>query len=96
MRPKADPDAAKKLLAEAGYPDGFEVTMDCPNDRYVNDAAICQAIVGMLARIGVKIDLLAQPKAHYFAKILKPGGYQILVLSARLDAGHARLPQCDA
>jgi peptide/nickel transport system substrate-binding protein len=75
-RPKFDPDGAKKLLAEAGYPDGFQVTMDCPNDRYVNDAAICQAVVGMLARIGVKIDLLAQPKAQYFAKVLKPGGYQ--------------------
>ena len=75
-RPKFDPDGAKKLLTEAGYPDGFEVTMDCPNDRYVNDAAICQAVVGMLARIGVKITLLAQPKALYFAKILKPGGYQ--------------------
>jgi len=76
VRPKADPDAAKKLLTEAGYPDGFEVTMDCPNDRYVNDAAICQAVVGMLARIGVKVDLLAQPKAQYFAKVLKPGGYK--------------------
>jgi peptide/nickel transport system substrate-binding protein len=76
VRPKADPDAAKKLLTEAGYPDGFEVTLDCPNDRYVNDAAICQAVVGMLARIGVKVDLLAQPKAQYFAKVLKPGGYQ--------------------
>jgi peptide/nickel transport system substrate-binding protein len=75
-RPKFDPDGAKKLLAEAGYPDGFEVTMDCPNDRYVNDAAICQAVVGMLARIGVKVTLLAQPKAQYFAKVLKPGGYQ--------------------
>jgi peptide/nickel transport system substrate-binding protein len=75
-RPKLDPDGAKKLLTEAGYPDGFEVTMDCPNDRYVNDAAICQAVVGMLARIGVKVTLLAQPKAQYFAKVLKPGGYQ--------------------
>jgi peptide/nickel transport system substrate-binding protein len=75
-RAKFDPDGAKKLLTEAGYPDGFEVTMDCPNDRYVNDAAICQAVVGMLARIGVKIDLLAQPKAQYFAKVLKPGGFQ--------------------
>src|SRR3954469_10110441 len=75
-RPKFDPDGAKKLLAEAGYPEGFEVTMDCPNDRYVNDAGICQAVVGMLARIGVKINLLAQPKAQYFAKVLKPGAYQ--------------------
>src|ERR1700694_5220342 len=75
-RPKLDPEGAKKLLTEAGYPDGFEVTMDCPNDRYVNDAAICQAIVGMLARVGVKINLLAQPKAQYFAKVLKPGGFQ--------------------
>jgi len=75
-RPKYDPDGAKKLLTDAGYPDGFEVTMDCPNDRYVNDAAICQAVVGMLARIGVKVNLLAQPKAQYFAKVLKPGGFQ--------------------
>ena len=50
--------------------------MDCPNDRYVNDAAICQAVVGMLARIGVKVNLLAQPKAQYFAKVLNTGGYQ--------------------
>ena len=91
-RPKFDPDGAKKLLAEAGYPDGFEVTMDCPNDRYVNDAAICQAVVGMLARIGVKVDLLAQPKAQYFAKVLKPGGYQTSFYHAGLDAGHDRIP----
>ena len=74
-RPKFDPDGAKKLLADAGYGDGFEVGMDCPNDRYVNDAAICQAVVGMMARVGIKINLLAQPKALYFAKILKSGNY---------------------
>lgn len=73
---KFDPDGAKKLLAEAGYPNGFEVGMDCPNDRYVNDGPICQAAVGMLARIGVKVNLNAQPKAQYFAKVLKPGGYK--------------------
>jgi peptide/nickel transport system substrate-binding protein len=75
-RPKYDPEGAKKLLAEAGYPNGFEVGMDCPNDRYVNDEAICQAVVSMLARVGVKVNLMAQPKAQYFAKVLKSGGYQ--------------------
>jgi peptide/nickel transport system substrate-binding protein len=74
-RPAPDPAKAKKLLAEAGYPDGFQVTMDCPNDRYVNDEAICQAVVAMLSRIGVKIDLLAQPKAKYFSKVLTSGGH---------------------
>ena len=63
-----DAEAAKKLLADAGYPNGFEVTFDCPNDRYVNDEAICQAVTTMLARIGVKVSLLAQPKAKYFEK----------------------------
>jgi peptide/nickel transport system substrate-binding protein len=67
-----DPAAAKKLLAEAGYPDGFEVGFDCPNDRYVNDEAICQAVVAMLARIGVKANLLAQTRAKYFGKINAP------------------------
>jgi len=75
QRPAYDPEGAKKLLAEAGYPNGFEVGMDCPNDRYVNDEAICQAVVSMLARVGVKVNLNAQPKAKYFAKVLKPGGY---------------------
>jgi len=70
-----DPDAAKALLAEAGYADGFEVGMDCPNDRYVNDERICQAIVSMLAKVGVTVDLNAQPKAQYFAKVLASGGY---------------------
>jgi peptide/nickel transport system substrate-binding protein len=70
-----DPEAAKKLLADAGYPDGFTVGMDCPNDRYVNDEQICQAVVPMLAKIGVKVNLNAQPKAKYFAKVLAPGGY---------------------
>ncbi len=52
--------------------DGFEVSMDCPNDRYVNDEAICLAVVSMLAKIGVKVNLLAQPKALYFKKVLAP------------------------
>jgi peptide/nickel transport system substrate-binding protein len=70
-----DVDAAKGLLSEAGYPDGFEVTMDCPNDRYVNDERICQAVASMLARIGVKVDLLAQTKSKYFGKVLAQNDY---------------------
>lgn len=65
-----DPEAAKKLMAEAGYPNGFEVGMNCPNDRYVNDGEICQAVAANLARIGVKINLQAESKATYFPKIL--------------------------
>jgi peptide/nickel transport system substrate-binding protein len=65
-----DVNAAKKLLADAGYPNGFEVEMDCPNDRYVNDEAICQAVAQMQARIGIKVRLNAQPKSKYFEKVL--------------------------
>jgi peptide/nickel transport system substrate-binding protein len=67
-----DPEASKRLLSEAGYPNGFRVTMDCPNDRYVNDEAICQAVTAMLARVGIRIDLNAQTRARYFAEILGP------------------------
>lgn len=66
-----DPEAAKKLLADAGYPNGFEVAMNCPNDRYVNDARICQAVAANLARIGVKINLAAETKGTYFPKVLR-------------------------
>ncbi len=65
-----DPEAAKKLLAEAGYPNGFEVGMNCPNDRYVNDEEICKAASAMLARIGIKVNLVAETKGSYFPKIL--------------------------
>jgi peptide/nickel transport system substrate-binding protein len=70
-----DPNAAKTLLKEAGYANGFEVEMDCPNDRYVNDESICQAIGAMLARIGVNVRFNIQPKAKYFGKVLSSGGF---------------------
>ncbi len=70
-----DPEASKKLLADAGYPNGFEVGLDCPNDRYVNDGPICEAVIGMLARVGIKVTPMIQPKAKYFAKALSSGGY---------------------
>jgi peptide/nickel transport system substrate-binding protein len=58
--------AAKQLMAQAGYPQGFVVRLDCPNDRYVNDDEICTAIAAMLARIDIKVTVNAQPKARFF------------------------------
>ncbi|MCA3141991.1 MAG: ABC transporter substrate-binding protein [Betaproteobacteria bacterium] len=66
-----DPEAARALLAEAGYPGGFEVAMNCPNDRYVNDAEICQAIASMLAKVGVRINLAAETKTLWFPRVLR-------------------------
>jgi peptide/nickel transport system substrate-binding protein len=64
-----DVAAAKKLMAEAGYPKGFEVQMDCPNNRYINDEKICVAVAGMLAKIGVTVKVNAIPRAQYFPKM---------------------------
>jgi peptide/nickel transport system substrate-binding protein len=64
-----DPAASRKLLAEAGYPSGFQVTLDCPNDRYVNDGAICQAVVAMLARVDIRVTLELLTRARYFEKV---------------------------
>ncbi len=61
-----DPNMSKKLLTDAGYPDGFEITLDCPNNRYINDEAICVAAVSMLAKVGIKVNLDAQPKSIHF------------------------------
>jgi peptide/nickel transport system substrate-binding protein len=61
-----DPAAAKKLLAEAGYPDGFEVQLNCPNNRYVNDEQICIALAGMWAQVKVKVKVAAEPRSTYF------------------------------
>jgi len=66
-----DVEAAKKLMAEAGYPNGFEVSMNCPNDRYVNDGRICQTVAANLSRINVKINLAAETKGTYFPKVLR-------------------------
>jgi peptide/nickel transport system substrate-binding protein len=67
---KPDPAGAKKLLAEAGYPNGFEFTLDCPNNRYVNDEKICQALVGMWAKAGLNVKLNSIPFANFIPKIL--------------------------
>jgi peptide/nickel transport system substrate-binding protein len=66
-----DPAGARKLIAEAGYPNGFEFTLDCPNNRYVNDEEICQALVGMWAKAGVRTKLNAIPFSTHIPKILR-------------------------
>ena len=69
MKPEPfDPDGAKKLLAEAGYPDGFGLTLHGPNDRYVNDDQICQALAQMLTRIGIVTRVETLPSSVYFSR----------------------------
>jgi peptide/nickel transport system substrate-binding protein len=68
--PKPDVEKAKALMAEAGYPNGFSVTLDTPNNRYVNDEAISTAYVGMLGQIGIKVTLASRPVAEHSPLIL--------------------------
>ena len=68
-----DPDGAKALLAEAGYPDGFELTIHGPNDRYINDAKICEAVAQMLTRIGIRTAVETMPKSVYFRRASRGG-----------------------
>ncbi len=63
-----DPDAARALLAEAGYPDGFQLTLHGPNDRYINDAEVVQAVAQMWSRIGVATSVDTMPSNVYFSR----------------------------
>ncbi len=70
--PAVRPGRAKELMAEAGYADGFEVTLDCPNNRYINDEEICIALAGMWAQFeGARCRVNAMPRATYFPKLEK-------------------------
>jgi peptide/nickel transport system substrate-binding protein len=82
-------DAAKKLLAEAGYPDGFTVGMQCTNNRYVYDEQICLAIISMLGRVGIKVTPQFEPVAKFLVRLntMDVSLYMI---------GHAGLPMADA
>jgi peptide/nickel transport system substrate-binding protein len=84
-----DPEASKKLLAEAGYPNGFSVGLSCPNDRYVYDEGICLAAIGMLARVGVKIEPQIEPLAKWSQRLNAQDVSMFMV-------GHAGLPAIDA
>ena len=64
-----DMEASKKLLAEAGYPQGFEVDFACPNNRYINDEEICQAVTAMWAKVGIRARLRTLPLVTYFPMI---------------------------
>jgi peptide/nickel transport system substrate-binding protein len=66
-----DPARAKRLLAEAGYPKGFEVGLHCPNNRYIKDEELCAAVAAMLARVGIQVKLSTQPRATYFPRLEK-------------------------
>ena len=64
-----DPAAARRLLAEAGYPRGFSTALLCPNNRYVNDERICTALASMFAKVGIKARLDTMPRAQFFQKV---------------------------
>jgi peptide/nickel transport system substrate-binding protein len=66
---KPDAEKARKLLAEAGYPNGFEFQLNCPNNRYVNDEEVCQAVVAMWARVGIKVRRAAEGMSTFIAKV---------------------------
>ena len=66
LKPRYDLDLAKKLMKDAGYEDGFSITMMAPNNRYVNDDKIAQAVAAMLSKINIKVDLQTMPKAQYW------------------------------
>jgi len=68
---KFDPEGAKKLLAEAGYPNGFELTLSSTNDRYINDGQVVQAVAQYLSRVGIKTNVDAMTASIYFPKRAK-------------------------
>ena len=72
-RPAYDPERARELLAEAGYEDGFTVRLDAPNDRYLNDALIAQAVGGQLGEVGIDVEVNAVPRAVFFPEHFNNG-----------------------
>jgi len=86
--PSYDPEKAKALLAEAGYPKGFGLTLSCPNDRYVNDALICQGVGQMWSKIGIDTKIDTMPKSVYFKK-LRENAFSAFMLGWGNDAGNS-------
>ena len=97
LRPGRGPEA---LLAEAGYPHGFAVTLDCPEGRYVNDVAICRAVADMLGRVGITVTVDTEPARQHFPKITgrRTDFYMLGWFTATFDAqlNFATLVRSDA
>lgn len=89
-RPAFDPDAARALLAEAGYADGFSFGLACTNDRYISDEAVCRAIASMLAQVGITASVNAMPVRGYWDE-LRAGNFDMYLLGwspGTFDAEH--------
>ena len=84
-----DPEASKRLLAEAGYPEGFSVGLSCPNDRYVYDERICLAVIAMLGRVGIRVQPQIEP-LNVWSRRVNQHDVSMFML------GHAGLPLADA
>ena len=89
IKPDAyDPAQARQLLAEAGYPNGFGITLHGPNNRYVNDSKIVEAIAQMWTRIGVKTEVDTMPAATYFSRAIR-SEFSIRLVGWASDTGEA-------
>lgn len=85
-----DPDAARALLHEAGYDDGFTFGLRCTNDRYLNDENVCQAVTGMLQQVGLNAQLETMPVRNYWSE-LREGNFDMFLLGwspGTFDAEH--------
>lgn len=88
-----DPARARKLLAEAGYPNGFAITIHGPNDRYPNDDKVLQALAPMLTRIGIDTKVVAQPWTIFIGQASAPTyAYSLLLIGNSATTGEASFP----
>jgi peptide/nickel transport system substrate-binding protein len=86
-----DPEGARKLLAEAGHPEGFKLTLHAPDDRYVNDEKVAQAVAQMFSRVGIKTDVQAMPQAVYFTRASRLE-FSAMLLGWGADTGEPSSP----
>ena len=89
-RPAYDPQKARSLLAEAGYADGVTLTLDCPNDRFINDEAVCRAVIPMLARAGFTANLASRGTTQHFSHLqnMRSEAFMVGWASAGVKDGH--------